>query len=308
MELLKLLAAVASVTSASAQFCDGSPRQMCKMLCRPPRCPAGQCAMRSGSCCDVKCQPMDVSVDPGFSMPVGLPHGARCTTSRTRGNRGNPQKCAAGLMCKITDPGDMRYDKPNSGTCQTAAFRPTDPVLPRPGSGDVIPAGCTRWHDGCNNCAVRNGRKIGCTEMACFRNDGARCLSYGGNVGPSTGDAIIACSPGQRSMGFGRCADCPVGTYSNGQSRTCVPCSVGTYNPLAGQSSCSRCPPGKVAPTPGMAMCLHKGGVAGEGERCAAGFCEDPSNCPKCAKGLTCTTQPGMMCAGTCFGTCEDGH
>ena len=38
-----------------ARMCPNSPRQMCKMLCRPRVCPQGQCAMRQGSCCDMKC-------------------------------------------------------------------------------------------------------------------------------------------------------------------------------------------------------------------------------------------------------------
>jgi len=44
---------------------------------------------------------------------------------------------------------------------------------------------------------------------------------------------------------------------------------------------------------------------------CALGFCEDPSQCPQCNAGMTCVAQAGMMCAGTCFGTCafnSDGH
>jgi hypothetical protein len=52
-------------------------------------------------------------------------------------------------------------------------------------------------------------------------------------------------------------------------------------------------------------------GVSGVqvGGRCAAGFCENPRDCPQCAAGLTCQTA-GMMCAGTCYGTCQasGGH
>jgi hypothetical protein len=80
-----------------------------------------------------------------------------------------------------------------------------------------------------------------------------------------------------------------------GRSRSCFPCAAGTFNPLAGAATCTRCPAGKAAPNAGMTMCLHTGGVAAEGERCAAGFCEDAFNCPKCAQGLKCSTRPGMM-------------
>lgn len=41
------------------------------------------------------------------------------------------------------------------------------------------------------------------------------------------------------------------------------------------------------------------------GARCASGFCENPSDCPQCATGSTCSVQPGLMCAGTCYGTCS---
>ena len=46
--------------------------------------------------------------------------GRRCSTSRTRGNRGVITPCEQGATCKITDQGDMRVDRPNSGTCTKA--------------------------------------------------------------------------------------------------------------------------------------------------------------------------------------------
>jgi hypothetical protein len=44
------------------------------------------------------------------------------------------------------------------------------------------------------------------------------------------------------------------------------------------------------------------------GGRCAAGFCENPADCPQCAAGLTCNVMQNMACAGTCYGTCSKGH
>jgi hypothetical protein len=41
---------------APTDFCPASRRQGCRMMCQPPTCPAGQCAMRTGSCCDYSCQ------------------------------------------------------------------------------------------------------------------------------------------------------------------------------------------------------------------------------------------------------------
>jgi hypothetical protein len=52
---------------------------------------------------------------------------------------------------------------------------------------------------------------------------------------------------------------------------------------------------------------VSSGGVVAGG-RCADGFCENPMDCPQCAAGLTCNVMPGMMCAGTCYGTCAKGH
>jgi len=39
----------------AASLCPGSPMQLCRMLCSPMSCPAGQCLMRTGSCCDRHC-------------------------------------------------------------------------------------------------------------------------------------------------------------------------------------------------------------------------------------------------------------
>ena len=36
-------------------------------------------------------------------------------------------------------------------------------------------------------------------------------------------------------------------------------------------------------------------GTAQVGERCAVGFCEDSSNCPQCATGLSCGAPQNMV-------------
>lgn len=41
------------------------------------------------------------------------------------------------------------------------------------------------------------------------------------------------------------------------------------------------------------------------GGRCATNFCES-SDCPQCVDGLECVAPDGMMCAGTCYGTCRE--
>eukprot|EP01043_Picozoa_sp_COSAG02_P060293 COSAG02_NODE_7846_length_2820_cov_32.181183_2_plen_632_part_00 len=46
------------------EWCDESPQQLCRQLCPEPTCPDRQCAMRYGSCCDIRCQtPRDPSVE-----------------------------------------------------------------------------------------------------------------------------------------------------------------------------------------------------------------------------------------------------
>ena len=47
-------AAVADVAQTS--FCEDSRPQLCRMMCQPPSCPMGQCAMRTDSCCEFTCQ------------------------------------------------------------------------------------------------------------------------------------------------------------------------------------------------------------------------------------------------------------
>lgn len=47
--------------------------------------------------------------------------GGRCSTSRTRGNRGHPTPCATGTYCHILNQGHMSSDRPNSGICARCA-------------------------------------------------------------------------------------------------------------------------------------------------------------------------------------------
>ena len=43
---------------------------------------------------------------------------------------------------------------------------------------ESMPAGCTQWFDGCNQCKVLEGRLLECTEMACFVMEDPKCLAY----------------------------------------------------------------------------------------------------------------------------------
>jgi len=49
--------ASSSATAVQGEFCEGSPEQLCRMLCPQVRCAPGHCLMRHGPCCDLSCQP-----------------------------------------------------------------------------------------------------------------------------------------------------------------------------------------------------------------------------------------------------------
>ena len=73
------------VATASTVFCAASAGQRCRMMCAEPACPAGQCAMRTGSCCDYSCQASsDVAGwDPATRDPPQMLTGACATTLAT---------------------------------------------------------------------------------------------------------------------------------------------------------------------------------------------------------------------------------
>jgi hypothetical protein len=111
------------------------------------------------------------------------------------------------------------------------------------------------------------------------------------------------------SVGDCWCAD-EDGTEIEGTHAMCRgSCSVTPESCIAARGASGNTLPhlpnggGLVVPAPG-------GDAVGTvGARCADGFCDDPSNCPQCAAGLFCNVPKGMMCAGTCYGTCaKPGH
>merc|ERR1740120_618064 len=59
----------------AAPLCPGSPMQLCRMLCPPMSCPAGQCLMRHGSCCDRHCSttPFELASDPASAAQTDGP-------------------------------------------------------------------------------------------------------------------------------------------------------------------------------------------------------------------------------------------
>ena len=124
---------------------------------------------------------------------AGLPAGARCSTTRTRGPA--PQACASGLVCQITDPGRPEVDMPNSGTCIELMMIDdpiviVDPMPPMPFIqrtfyfGTELPATAPR------DAILDDG-----TGFKAGRDQG---LSYGWNC---DGDPNVDYSSGRRGLG-----------------------------------------------------------------------------------------------------------
>ena len=107
------------------------------------------------------------------------------------------------------------------------------------------------------------------------------------------------------------------GTEIDGTRSMCRgPCSVTPESCLAARASGGAAGYGNggpqiaVDPMPIGYPTRPQRAPATAGGRCAAtgSFCEDANDCPQCAAGLSCNVPAGVMCAGTCFGTCSKGH
>ena len=60
---------------AQASFCEDSRPQLCRMMCQPPSCPMGQCAMRTDSCCEFTCQAPTPPEPPAPASTPTIPDG-----------------------------------------------------------------------------------------------------------------------------------------------------------------------------------------------------------------------------------------
>ena len=96
--------------------------------------------------------------------------------------------------------------------------------------------------------------------------------------------ACLPCGLGTYAdaSGMGECLPCPPGSFSDApQAEACKLCQAGTVYPFFGgnvSSQCESCPPGRVAPTPGMSEC----------EPCAPGTYNEfdkASECQPCEPG-----------------------
>jgi hypothetical protein len=97
-----------------------------------------------------------------------------------------------------------------------------------------IPQNCLRWNDGCNTCSVKNGKKMGCTEMACFRQGTPKCLKFSQTT---SSQQTQMCPDSGRQMCRMRCRapNCPSGQCAMREGSCCnfkckAPSSGGEYN------------------------------------------------------------------------------
>ena len=178
------------------------------------------------------------------------------------------------------------------------------------GASDSSDFNCCGGGSGCGfvHCAALGSGQDGCVHTWALPN-GMTMDDCAVTTPSSSADISIGCL-----QYFDGCNTCSRNAPTDPLSCTMMMCFV------QGTSSCSTYAPGygdndmiKIDDgfdgfgiDPGFGVLPANMGVAAGGS-CASGFCEDPSNCPQCASGLTCQAQQGMMCAGTCFGTCVSG-
>ena len=117
MVKIALICSILAVTAVSAQQTMSEGDSCNESL--PPRY-AKRCDRDQGLVCRTVSMVMGASgkcVKGGSISRNTIKLGGRCSTSRTRGNRGRITPCESGAVCKITNKGNMRVDRPNSGLC-----------------------------------------------------------------------------------------------------------------------------------------------------------------------------------------------
>ena len=74
------------------------------------------------------------------------------------------------------------------------------------------------------------------------------CIACGEGTHATMGapQCLQVCKSGQEQVSKHSCADCPPGkTSSSNKTKTCIPCSAGSFASRSGSPYCERCPPGK---------------------------------------------------------------
>jgi len=169
----------------AAAMCAGSPRQSCRMLCRPTVCPSGQCAMRQGDCCKMKCQaPSSAPAVDACSANSDCPSDAwcrvgTCTDYRTEGQSCGgytpaqyQTRCATGLNCKntnsmIADAGGKCADPTKRPVCTNGQVYTTCGTACPPTCGQSTTMMCTMQ---CvEGCQCPRGSKLDKSTKSCTK-------------------------------------------------------------------------------------------------------------------------------------------
>jgi len=170
-----------------------------------------------------------------------LPEGSACSTSTF--DDLDPEPCADGLYCKITNPGDPDSGIPNSGVCTEIIDPPCPGDCPRSADGNCLPiANCF-----VNPCQFvpsicRNRNNLTCTPDYCggcfahwfdadgnetcqFINEGDACtLTHSRGVPPNACDSGLFCNitnagdPSRDIPNSGTCSPCAPYTLCSSDS------------------------------------------------------------------------------------------
>ena len=236
-------------------MCPDSPMQMCRMLCPPTNCPAGQCAMRHGSCCDMTCE------SPGATVVAvaGRP-------SISVGRPGRPTVVTA----TSTPPADCTSWHDGCNSCRVV-------------DGQI--AGCTKMMCARNDApfcrAFQDGTE--CGDAACAQAHGAS--------GALAEDDVCYRFCEDSSLPFvARRDDCPAGTTC----RTTLPAGMAAFDSCHTPETCQRdgasgAPPTPPTPPPPASGKPHKRHMGGECNPALAEAqigrvdqmcCQDGAQCP----------------------------
>ena len=191
--------------------------------------------------------------------------------------------CADGYLCPLSSTTEFQTECPKHSYCIA-------------GVETACPAGTYTY-------ATATKRAADCIPCA----PGSYC--------PTRNENIQACPAGKTCAknlsAASEAVDCPVGMYCPAGSYLPTQCDIGSYNPTAGQSSCTACPAAKYCPTLGLssdgtACPTHFVCAAGSHtpQTCGPTFYEVAGVCTTCPSGAYCWPT-GV--ASNNKGACDDG-
>jgi hypothetical protein len=195
------------------QICHDSPVQLCRMLCSLPTCPTGQCAMRTGSCCEFHCQssspPPPILLTPGTRLPHPVINNIPLTCSSwfdgcntCSVNNGNIISCTM-MMCFTQGTPECRthYITNNNcisdSDCDSEHFcRPTLNVLDSPKN-------CVRYSqrgESCGGMTMTNNQNRCHPNLECVNT-----MSHA--IADAPGTCQEHCPNNQHRDSYGNCID-----------------------------------------------------------------------------------------------------